>query len=51
MPRPQVEGPIAGTLMIASTNFDLAEVGYTQAEFFISGTATAFANDGHRADS
>jgi hypothetical protein len=27
---------------VASTNFDLASVGYEQAEYFVSGTATAY---------
>jgi len=40
-----IEGPITGgkgTPQIAATNFDLASVGYEQAEYFISGTATAY---------
>jgi len=50
---PLVEGPIAGTPFVAGTSFDLAEVGYMQEEYFISGTASAFVNvdelgeDGH----
>ena len=43
--RPAVEGPITGgkgAPLIASTTFDLAQVGYAQAEYFISGTATAY---------
>src|SRR2546427_1972202 len=41
---PTLEGPVAGSgkPFIASTTFDLAEVGYQQAEYFISGTASAF---------
>ena len=39
---PTIEGPIAGTPRLASTNFDLASVGYEQAEYFLSGTATAY---------
>ena len=31
---------------IASTTFDLAQVGYSEAEYFISGTATAYTNVG-----
>ena len=47
--RPQIEGPIgggSGAPFLATTTFDLAQVGYSQAEFFISGTASAYANDG-----
>src|SRR5262245_746685 len=42
---PTVEGPITspGSAFIASTSFDLSEVGYTQEEYFISGTATPYA--------
>ncbi len=39
---PTIEGPIAGAPRLASTNFDLASVGYEQAEYFLSGTATAY---------
>jgi hypothetical protein len=45
VPSPTLEGPVSGGLgspFIASTTFDLALVGYQQAEFFISGTASAF---------
>src|SRR5215813_6075613 len=44
IPSPTLEGPITspGSAFIASTSFDLSEVGYTQEEFFISGTATAY---------
>ncbi len=45
VPSPMLEGPITGgngSPSIASTTFDLAEVGYLQEEFFISGTATAY---------
>lgn len=44
---PKVEGPITGGKgmpFIASTTFDLAQVGYSEAEYFISGTATAYSN-------
>jgi hypothetical protein len=37
-----IEGPVAGTPSLASTKFDLASVGYQQAEYFLSGTATAY---------
>jgi len=46
---PTLEGPITGGKgmpFIASTTFDLAQVGYTEAEYFISGTATAYTNVG-----
>ncbi|HEX7409073.1 MAG TPA: alpha/beta hydrolase domain-containing protein [Candidatus Binatia bacterium] len=49
VPSPTIEGPITGGKgmpFIASTTFDLAEVGYSEAEYFISGTATAYANVG-----
>lgn len=46
---PALEGPVNGgngKPFIASTVFDLAQVGYSAAEYFISGTATAFSNAG-----
>jgi hypothetical protein len=46
---PAVEGPISGGMgmpSIASTTFDLAQVGYSEAEYFISGTATAYTKVG-----
>ena len=49
VPSPSLEGPItggSGNPFIAATVFDLAEVGYSQAEYFIGGTATAYANAG-----
>jgi hypothetical protein len=49
VPRPTVTGPVsggAGKPFIASTTFDLAQVGYTEAEYFMSGTATAYASSG-----
>ncbi len=44
VPSPTLEGPVTGggKPFIASTTFDLALVGYEQAEYFISGTASAF---------
>jgi hypothetical protein len=42
---PTVEGPITGPgspLLVGSTLFPLADVGYEQEEFFIGGTATAY---------
>jgi hypothetical protein len=45
---PTIEGPITspGVAFIATTSFDLAQVGYEQAEYFISGTASAYTNTG-----
>ncbi|HYR95670.1 MAG TPA: alpha/beta hydrolase domain-containing protein [Candidatus Binatus sp.] len=46
---PSIEGPITGgrgTPFVASTSFDLAQVGYIQEEFFISGTAAAYTSAG-----
>ena len=45
---PTIEGPITspGAAFLQSTTFDLAQVGYVQEEFFISGTASAYANQG-----
>lgn len=47
--RPSVEGPVTGgngAPFVAATTFDLAEVGYAQTEYFLSGTATAYRNVG-----
>ena len=44
---PTVEGPITtgnGKIVVQSSNFDLAPVGYEQAEYFISGTAHSYAS-------
>ena len=44
---PTVEGPITtgnGKIVVQSSNFDLAPVGYEQAEHFISGTAHSYAS-------
>src|SRR5262245_22188390 len=43
---PTIEGPITGPgdPFVAATSFDLAKVGYEQAEYFISGTASAYSN-------
>jgi hypothetical protein len=48
VPSPTLEGPITGpgNPFVASTSFDLSRVGYTQEEYFISGTARAFRNTG-----
>jgi alpha/beta hydrolase family protein len=51
--RSHIEGPVTGgkgTPFIASTTFDLAQVGYSQAEYFLSGTATAYRDAGPFAD-
>ncbi len=49
VPAPTIEGPVSGGTgapLIAATTFDLAEVGYTQSEYFVSGTASAYTNMG-----
>jgi hypothetical protein len=38
--------PDEGTINLLALNFDLGEVGYQQAEFFLEGTASAFTNVG-----
>jgi hypothetical protein len=46
---PNIEGPVtggSGKPFIASTTFDLARVGYSETEYFISGTATAYGKVG-----
>jgi hypothetical protein len=44
---PAVSGPVTGgngtPILFAHAAFDLANVGYTQAEFFVTGTASSFA--------
>jgi Alpha/beta hydrolase domain len=45
---PRLEGPIGGGLgapFVAATAFDLAEVGYAEAEYFMAGTAAAYISD------
>lgn len=45
VPTPTVEEvPSPAGAFVAATSFDLASVGYEQAEYFISGTATAYTN-------
>jgi hypothetical protein len=47
VPTPTIEGPVGGGLgapFVAGTSFDLADVGYTAEEFFVSGTASAYTN-------
>ncbi len=42
-----VTGPVTGGTgkpNLISTSFDLASVGYTSAEYFLSGTATAYSS-------
>ena len=49
VPIPDIEGPITGGIgkpLLATTTFDLADVGYAQSEHFISGIATAYTNVG-----
>ncbi|WP_193940615.1 alpha/beta hydrolase domain-containing protein [Parahaliea mediterranea] len=47
IPQPAVAAPPdAGAIALLSTSFDLAEVGYEQQEYFISGSASAFTNLG-----
>lgn len=44
--RPAIEGPVtggSGVAFVASTMFDLGEVGYRADEYFIAGTAAAVA--------
>jgi hypothetical protein len=41
-----VEGPIAGNTVVTGTGFDLSTVGYEQAEYFLSGTASSYTNTG-----
>jgi hypothetical protein len=45
---PSILGPIAGpgSPSLDSTTFGLASFGYVEEEFFVSGTATAYVNDG-----
>lgn len=47
VPTPTVEGPITsgnGKIVVQSSNFDLAKVGYEQSEYFISGTARSYSS-------
>lgn len=42
-PNPTIEGPIAGTpTLLGSTTFNLADVGYRQSEYFVSGQADSY---------
>src|SRR6187402_2704948 len=42
-PDPSIEGPIDGTpILLGTTTFSLADVGYQQSEYFISGQARSF---------
>jgi hypothetical protein len=45
VPSPTLEGPVSGgkgVPFLATTSLDLSQVGYSQTEYFISGTATAY---------
>ncbi|MDX2168135.1 MAG: alpha/beta hydrolase domain-containing protein [Deltaproteobacteria bacterium] len=47
VPNPLIEGPVTGGSggpFVQSTLIDLAELGYQQAEYFVTGTASAFVN-------
>lgn len=47
--QPLVEGPVtggSGAPFVAASLFDLAEVGYRQDEYFLTGTATSYRNVG-----
>lgn len=48
VPRPAIEGPVTAGRgpFVAGTAFTLADVGYRQDEFFITGTARSFASTG-----
>jgi hypothetical protein len=47
VPTPTVAGPIPGQLiLLGSTTFPLAEVGYVAEEYFVSGTARAYTASG-----
>jgi hypothetical protein len=48
VPVPAIDGPITspGSAFLQSTSFDLAQVGYVQEEYFLAGSATAYANAG-----
>jgi hypothetical protein len=49
VPNPLLEGPVtggSGAPFVQGTLFDLGEVGYQQAEYFVTGTASAFVNLG-----
>jgi hypothetical protein len=48
VPNPTVEGPITspGGAFLQSTTIDLPSVGYTQAEYFLSGSARAYTSSG-----
>jgi hypothetical protein len=45
IPNPQMSTPPdAGNISLLAQNFDLTDVGYQQAEYFLEGTASAFSN-------
>jgi hypothetical protein len=48
-PGPVVTGPVTGgngAIVLQGTSFSLASAGYTQSEFFLSGTATSYTSAG-----
>ena len=50
-PNPVVDGPIAGTpTLLGTTSFKLADVGYEQREYFLSGSARSFASANGQAE-
>lgn len=51
--KPTIEGPVTGgkgVPFIGTTRFDLTQVGYSEAEYFMSGMATAYTNVGALSD-
>ena len=48
IPTPTLEGPVTspGSAFVQTTTFDLADVGYVQEEYFVSGTARAYTASG-----
>jgi hypothetical protein len=53
VPTPTVKGPIlptSGISYLGSTTFDPAAVGYSESEFFLSGTATAYTSQSKLTD-
>jgi hypothetical protein len=52
VPTPEIQGPIASPegAFIQATSFDLSQVGYVKEEYFLKGTASAYANVGPLGD-
>ena len=44
VPAAMIAGPIAGPPVLVSTFIDLGSLGYTQAEYFVTGTANDYVN-------